>query len=202
MARKKVIDKDNPYGLTANQQEFCNQYINKYNATQAYLNAYDVTYNTAKNNGPKLLANTCIKKEIKRLKKKLNKDTFVDTKDLFIKYLKIAFSDIGDYIEWDYKIEKHRDMFGNVLKDENGEDRTYIKNFVKVKSSSKVDTSLVQEVSSGKDGFKIKLADKKQAFDYLEKHFKDLSGEEGEKFPFTLEEIKKATEMYRKLKDD
>jgi phage terminase small subunit len=49
---------------------------------------------------------------------------------------------------------------------------------VKLKDSAGVDGTLISEVSQGKDGIKIKLADKMKAMDFLSKHTNLLSDEE------------------------
>jgi len=169
---KKAINEDNPYGLTPKQQLFCKYYIKNFNATQAYINAFKAKYNTSMVEGSKALRNPNIMKEIKRLKKNVSDNTFIEAKDVFNLMVKIGFSDISDYIEWGHTVENQRDMYGNTLKDsETKENLTYIKNYVKAKDNNVLDPSIISEISQGKDGFKIKLVDKKYALDYLIKFF-------------------------------
>lgn len=158
--------------LTAKQERFCQYYIQDFNATQSYLKAFNAKYNTAKVEACRLLTDPNIKKEIKRLKKNVNKDIFVESKDIFNLMVKIAFARIDNYLEWGHTIETKLNMFGDpIINKETQEKETYINNYIKVKEHTKVDTSIIQEISSGKDGFKIKLIDRKYALDYLVKFF-------------------------------
>ena len=171
-ARTKTIDIDNPYNLNEQQLMFCDSYLKIFNATQAYIDAYKVKYTTAATNGSRLLENAKIKKELKRRKKKVRKNAYIDAKDVFNLIVSIAFSDINRYIEYGHTIEKLRDMFGNPLKDtETKENLTYVKNYVKAIDSKFVNTQLIEEISCTKDGFKIKLSDKKWAVEWLIKNY-------------------------------
>jgi phage terminase small subunit len=171
MAKNKN-DIDNPYNLTQKQQLFCQYYIINFNATSAYMKAFKTKYGTSNVEGCKLLVNPSIKKEIKRLKKNISKETFVEAKDIFNLMVKIAFASIDDVAEWGHTIEGQRDMFGNLIIDKKtGKPLTYINNFIKAINNNEVDTAVIQEISQGKDGIKIKLVDKKWALEYLIKHF-------------------------------
>ena len=148
--------------LTEKQRLFCIYYIEDFNATKAYKKAYDCSYATAKVNASKLLSNTNIKKEIDRLTKECLEEQEVEAKllnkRLFETYMKIAFSDINDYLE-----------YGN--EEVEGEFGPYIKNYVNIKQSFEVDGTLISEISQGKDGIKIKLQDKMKALEWLDKHY-------------------------------
>ena len=148
--------------LTEKQRLFCIYYIEDFNATKAYKKAYDCSYATAKVNGSKLLSNTNIKKEIDRLTKECLEEQEVEAKllnkRLFETYMKIAFSDINDYLE-----------YGN--EEVEGEFGPYIKNYVNIKDSCEVDGTLISEITQGKDGIKIKLQDKMKALEWLDKHY-------------------------------
>ena len=148
--------------LTEKQRLFCIYYIEDFNATKAYKKAYDCSYATAKVNASKLLSNTNIKKEIDRLTKECLEEQEVEAKllnkRLFETYMKIAFSDINDYLE-----------YGN--EEVEGEFGPYIKNYVNIKHSFEVDGTLISEISQGKDGIKIKLQDKMKALEWLDKHY-------------------------------
>ena len=170
-----MTKKDNK--LTEKQKLFCQFYIENFNATQAYIKAYQCEYTTARNEGSKTLAKPCIKKEITRLKREKNKKLFVNSTDILDQIIKIAFSDLGDFVEWGSKEEYVIGEFGPIKDPETKEFLTQIKSYVELKDSKFVDTSLVQEISQGKDGIKIKMKDTKWAIDYLVKHF-DMFTEE------------------------
>ena len=170
-----MTKKDNK--LTEKQKLFCQFYIKNFNATQAYIKAYQCEYTTASNNGPRMLGNAWIKKEITRLKREKNKKLFVNSTDILDQIIKIAFSDLGDFVEWGSKEEYVIGEFGPIKDPETKEFLTQIKSYVELKDSKFVDTSLIQEISQGKDGIKIKMKDTKLAIDYLVKHF-DMFTEE------------------------
>lgn len=152
--------------LTDKQQLFCIYYIRCFNATKAYQKAYGCSYEVAAVNGSRLLGNAKIKEEIFRLKQDRMNREFLSEADIFQKYMDIAFADMTDYAE-----------FGNdtFTDPDTGEKVPY--SFVNLKDSKSVDGTLISEVSKGKDGAKIKLADKMKALQWLSDHM-DLATEE------------------------
>lgn len=50
--------------LNQKQKAFCDFYIESLNATESYVKAYECSYNTARTNGARLLANANIKRYI------------------------------------------------------------------------------------------------------------------------------------------
>lgn len=160
---KEVMQNTN---LTDKQQLFCLYYIRCFNATKAYQKAYGCDYNTAMVCGCQLLRNTKVKDEILRLKQdKLNRE-FLSEPDIFQKYMDIAFADITDYVE-----------FGNGTFTDPETDEEVQYSYVNLKDSKTVDGTLISEVSKGRDGAKIKLADRMKALDWLADHM-DLATEE------------------------
>lgn len=141
--------------LTDKQQLFCIYYIRCFNATKAYQKAYDVDYATAVVNGPRLLGNARIKDEIFRLKQERLNREFLSESDIFQKYMDIAFADVTDFVE-----------FGNEDVDvilDTGERKTITVSHVNIKNDADVDGTIISEVSKGKDGVKVKLADRMKA---------------------------------------
>lgn len=55
--------------LKDRQKAFCLYYLQRYNATWAYQKAYGADYPTAMTNGPRLLRNAQVKKQLTELKK-------------------------------------------------------------------------------------------------------------------------------------
>ncbi len=155
--------------LTDKQQLFCIYYIRCFNATKAYQKAYECDYTTAMVNGSCLLRNTKVKEEILKLKQeKLNREFFSES-DIFQKYMDIAFADITDFTE-----------FGNEEIEvtlENEEQRTITVSHVNVKNSYEVDGTIISEISKGKGGVKVKLADRMKALQWLSDHM-NLATEE------------------------
>lgn len=82
--------------------------------------------------------------------------------DIFQKYMDIAFADVTDFVE-----------FGNeeieVILD-TGEHKTITVSHVNIKNDTDVDGSIISEVSKGKDGVKVKLADRMKALQWLSDH--------------------------------
>ena len=154
--------------LTDKQQLFCIHYIRCFNATKAYQKAYGCDYATALVNGSRMLGNARIKDEILRLKQdRLNRE-FLSESDIFQKYMDIAFADVTDFME-----------FGNEDVDvilDTGERKTITVSHVNIKNDADVDGTIISEVSKGKDGVKVKLADRMKALQWLSDHM-DLATE-------------------------
>ena len=153
---KEVMQNTN---LTDKQQLFCLYYIRCFNATKAYQKAYGVDYATAASIGYRLLENDGVKEEINRLKQERLNREFLSESDIFQKYMDIAFVDITDYVE-----------FGNGTFTDPETDEEVQYSYVNLKDSNAVDGTLISEVSKGKDGAKIKLADRMKALDWLANH--------------------------------
>ena len=60
---------------------------------------------------------------------------------------------------------------------DDGQKRTITISHVNVKGSNEVDGTLISEISKGKDGVKVKLADRMKALDWLANHM-DMATEE------------------------
>lgn len=156
--------------LTDKQRLFCVYYIRCFNATKAYQKAYGVNYTTAASIGYRLLENDGVKKEILRLKQeKLNRE-FLSESDIFQKYMDIAFADMTDYVEF---VNEEIDITIPT-----GEKKTITVSHVNVKSSDEVDGTLINEVSKGKDGVKVKLANREKALQWLSDHMDCATAEQ------------------------
>ncbi|KRN75665.1 prophage terminase small subunit [Weissella kandleri] len=161
-----VIDELDEYGLTDKQNLFVVRYLKSFNATQAYMDAYKVDYNTANASGPRMLVNVSIQKAIKRIKAARFKDVAVDENDLIAQLAKQAFADIGDYVIIGSHDEYKTDENGNVL-DVDGNPVIHHKSYVQLVPGDQVDTSLIKKVTVGKDGPIVELFDKTRAQEKL-----------------------------------
>lgn len=176
---KEVMENEE---LTDKQRFFCIFYSKCFNATKAYLKAYTCTYETAMVNGPRLLGNAKVKKQIDELTAiRFNKEALKN--GVLQKYIDIAFADLGDYLKFGKKTKgvwtKDKDGVDTpVIDPDTGQQKIKEYSYVDLKDSISVDTSLITEVSEGKDGIKIKLADKMKALDFLNKHLNLLSDED------------------------
>lgn len=178
--------------LTDKQQLFCIHYIRCFNATKAYQKAYGVDYATAASIGYRLLEKDGVKQEIHRLKQdRLNRE-FLSESDVFQKYMDIAFADVTDFVE-----------FGNEDVDvilDTGERKTITVSHVNIKNDADVDGTIISEVSKGKDGVKIKLADRMKALQWLSDHM-DLATEK-QKAEIALLKAKVQTDDGDEVADD
>lgn len=168
--------------LTDKQRLFCVLYVKYMNATKAYLKTYKCTYETAMVNGPRLLGNARVREQVDNLiGAKCNKEFL--SRSIIQKYIDIAFSDMGDYVQFG---KKYKGMWTKnddgedipIMDPETGEQKIIEYNYLDLKESSLVDTTLINEISEGKDGIKFKLADKMKALDFLTKHCNLLNDEE------------------------
>lgn len=190
--------------LTDKQRLFCVIYAKCMNATKAYQKAYTCTYETAMVSGSRLLRNDKIKKQIDELiASECNKEFL--KRGLIQKYIDIAFSDIGDFVKFGKKTKGAWTKDNNgidipVIDPETGEQKVIEYSYMELKESSMVDTTLIGEISEGKDGIKIKLLDKLKAMDFLSKHANLLNDEEKVKLDIeykTLQNKKLETEIKR-----
>ena len=161
--------------LTPEQQIFCIYYSRTFNATQSYLKAYRCSYETAMVNGCLLLRNTKVKAEIERLKEIKRQQIVAGEADIVELQMRIAFSDIGDYLTFGQESVPVMAVYGpvQVQNEETGEKETLMQdiNVVRLNESNAVDTQIIQEVKQGKGAVSVKLADKQKAMDWLSKYF-------------------------------
>ena len=155
--------------LTDKQRLFCLYYSKTFNATRSYQKAYGCAYDSAMVNGPRLLGNDRVKVEIMRLKEERYARAFLSEEDIFQKYMDIAFADVTDFVTFHTE-----DM--TVEDDLEGLKKIKV-SVVNVRDSNEVDGTIISEVSKGKDGVKVKLADRMKALQWLADHM-DLATEE------------------------
>lgn len=149
--------------LTDKQRLFCICYVRCFNATKAYQKAYECSYKTAMVEGCKLLKKPKVKEEILKLKQERLNREFLKEEDVFQKYMDIAFADITEFTEFGSKdIE--------VINPSTGKHEDITVSYVNIKGSNEVDGTLISEVSKGKNGVKVKLADRMKALQWLSDH--------------------------------
>lgn len=182
---EQVIENPN---LTDKQRLFCLQYVRCFNATKAYQKAYGCSYMVANAEGYKLLVNPRVKEEIQRLKQnRLNRE-MLGTEDIFQKYMDIAFADITDFTD-----------FGNLEIDtENG---PMTVSYVNLKDAGEVDGTLINEISKGKDGVKLKLPDREKALRWLSDHMDLATAEQQAKVALLTAQRDKITGNNQEIED-
>lgn len=169
----KVIENEE---LNDKQRDFCLRFVRTCNATQAYVMAYGCTYNAAMSSASALLRNPKIQAELQELRKiKHSEYGNITGDDVVAMHIKIAFADMHDYVQFESKLVPVTHN-GAVIKMEHPKTGklmpiTKSTNIVKLRDSSRVDGQLITEVSEGREGVKIKLADRQKSLAFLERHF-------------------------------
>lgn len=166
-ATEKAIDELSDSELTDKQKAFVLEFLRISNATQAYINVYDVDRKTAFVTGPRLLGNVRVQNEIKRLRKAKLQELGVDAFDLMEDMVVEARADIGDYIDFGKYDMLHVDAKGDVKLDTNDNPEVFRKSWVQFKDKDKVDTRPIKSIKMGKDGPVIELYDRSKARDKL-----------------------------------
>jgi len=139
---------------------FCAAYLKTFNAKAAAIEA-GYSAKAAKSYGCNLLKTPAIQEKLQKMAAQkmasldVSKDTVID------EIVSLAFSNIGNFIEWGTKTETDP---------KTGKEREY--EYHKVLDSKNLDTRCVQSVEMGPRGLKIKLHDKNPALNVMAKFFK------------------------------
>lgn len=157
--------------LTEKQRLFCLYYIKSFNATQAAIKA-GYAHDSAHVEGSRLLRNVKVAGEIRRLKGVVQEELFIDAMDVLERYIKIAFADMTDFVDFGAKeipiLDKET---GEQKYDDEGKPMVRTISYLDFKNSNQVDGGLICEISQGKQGMKIKLEDRQKALDKLAEYF-------------------------------
>ena len=156
-----VIDNDS---LTEQQKMFCIYYLQSFNETKAYQQAYQCSYDTAHTNAWRLKANKGIKAEITRLKAELQQEVHIDTKDLINELARQLKADVKDFVEFGQEIATNPDT---------GDD--YIRSYMRFKDMDEVDGTLIDNIKLGRDGVSLQLPNKQKALEMLLKYTDDTT---------------------------
>lgn len=162
--------------LTDKQKLFCVYYAKEHNAVQAYMKAYGCTYQNACSHAWKLMKKADISCEIDRLIEMKAKSVHFSSDELVELHMRIAFSDIGNYLSFgkEHVPQWTKDKDGEfipVIDPNTGEQKVNVYNTVDLKESDQTDTQIIQEVTEGKNGISVKLADKQRSIRWLEQYF-------------------------------
>ena len=177
-------------GLNDQQKMFCLYYLQRFNATWAYMQAYDADYDTARVNGSRLLTKANVKSQIAELKMSIANDLFITADDIAKEYAKQAFADIGDYVEFGGQESAILDEDERELLDSNGNPIKSHRSYVMFKDKAKVDTSLIKTIKSGKDGPVIELYDKQKAMDALMNYVGEKQSLKGQLMQAQIDRLK------------
>jgi len=171
----ETIDKINESDMRDRHKAFTIEYLKSFNATQAYLNVYDVDYNTAMSAGSRLLTNDKVKDLIKELRKERLSDLAITQEDLLSDLVKEARADIGDFVEFGQYDEVVLDSDKKPKLDVDGKEILSHRSWVQFKDKAKVDTSAIESIKMGKDGPVLKLHDRDKARKQLLEHFDSVT---------------------------
>ena len=192
-----AINQLNNSNLKDKQKAFVLEYLRLFNATQAYINVYNVDYSNAKTAGPRLLENVGVQKQIKLIRKAKLKELSIEPLDLIEDVAKEAKADIGNYLNFGswpeklverkktkktFKDDKGHELSTNVVEDKpvldaNGKQVTIHHSYLYFKDKDQVDTSLIKKITKGKDGATIELYDKTKARDKLLEWLKEQNND-------------------------
>ena len=161
--------------LTEKQRLFCIYYIKNFNATQAYLKAYGGTVNTAGVEGYRLLRNPKVKAEIDMMKELKRESIMLTEDDIVERYMRIAFADMTDFVSFGQKDIPVMTKDGPAHFMDPGTGQRIIitqrVNTIEFKEDYEVDGGLLCEISTSRQGAKIKLEDRQKALDFLATYF-------------------------------
>lgn len=142
-AEQSLEEEYEHFGLTAQEALFCMHYLKSYNITSSATRAgYPPNTSHLLN---KLLRDERIKKFLHYIRSNMHNELYLEALDIIKQYQKIAFADITDYV-------------------------TFGPNGVVLKNSKNVDGQVIVEVTEGRNGVSIKMADKMKALEKLERY--------------------------------
>lgn len=187
----KVIEKSD---ATEKQKMFALYYLQRFNATWAYMQAYGGKYTVANVEGPRLLVNPSIKSMIDELKKEQAAELHMTKMDVLNLAARQAMANIGDYVDFGSKEVPMTDKQGKkVIDPKTGKQRTERVSRVTLRDKSEVDTSLLKSVRVGKDGVIVEINDPQKAMDMLMKNLPDIVIDSGSDDDGFLTAIDKAS---------
>ncbi len=179
--------------LSDKEECFCTIYAKCFDAPKAYSKAYECDINTAKTNAITLLENEHIRERIKQIKTARFEKEMIDADDVIGMYIKIAFADVSDFIEFGKK----------TTVDENGNETITNEINLKNECGEDFDAVAISSISNSKTGWKVNFYDKMKALEWLGKHLGLESEKESEKsqtgiiiLPSVNDETKKGDSTY------
>jgi phage terminase small subunit len=165
-------------GLTERERLFAMEYLRDFNITRAAI-AAGYSKKTAHVTGWEVLRRPKVQRLINKYKELRTAELGLDIQRIIAEYMKIAFADITDVMEFGQRIVPITDEEGKVIFDpESGEGMTTKENFVVLKNSDEIDGTVVSEVKQGRTGVSIKLHDKLRALEKLERYLDFMTEED------------------------
>lgn len=144
--------------LSEEEEKFCSVYARCFDGAKAYAGAFGCDFESARSGAEQLLSKESIRNRIRALKKARFEKEMVDADDIIGMYIKIAFADLSDFLDFGKKTEIA----------ENGEETS--QNEVNLKENPKADTAAISSITSSKGSVKITFYDRMKALEWLGKH--------------------------------
>lgn len=163
--------------LNEQQKDFCVYYVQNNNQTAAYMRAYGCSYASAAVSAHHLLKNPKIQAELQILRQvKRTAISCLCADDIVEMHMRIAFANITDFVTFQSKKVPVLDKMGHLVYITDPETNkkgilTRTENEILLRDSECVDGTLINEISQGKNGVKIKLADRNKSLEFLERYF-------------------------------
>lgn len=142
--------------LNEKMQQFCVYFVQRHNATKAYMKAYGVDYASAAAAASRLLKNVKIKNYIKELKAQKAAITLFDKDDLVQRYMDIAYMDVREIVDIN--------EYGTGIK-----------------INPNFDGTLVSQIKETRNGINVKLPDRMKAMAWLDNYFEVNPGAQRKK---------------------
>lgn len=158
--------------LSEYEKMFVLHYSKYKNAAKSYrlaMNNTDMSNVKAGTKGGLMLNRPHVKAEVNRISKILTDQHMLTASDIIGRYVDIMQADIKDFIRFGTETAERQN-------ERTGEWEEYERNVVYFKDMDKVDGTIIQEISIGREGAKIKLYDKYKAMEALAKYTQALDG--------------------------
>ena len=159
------------------EEVFCLEYLKHFNKTKAYQIAKPgTTYESARQLGYRKFTEVHIQVRIGELKKIKQEQLFLDGSDIDEMWMRQAFADYTDFVDFGMKEVAVMDEDGFPIADENGNPKMISRPYVAMKNSDEVDGTLIKKVVYGRNGVEVELYDKQKAMQELQKRLGDGNG--------------------------
>ncbi|RKY05564.1 MAG: hypothetical protein DRP56_08820 [Planctomycetota bacterium] len=151
-AKDKKVVKEQP--LNPKQEAFCHEFVIDRNGTRAYKKVYKCSVKAAEAGASRLLRNVKVQARVKELESKVFKTADITAERVIQEIGKIAFSNIGDFVD--------------ITNDGGSVSMKFLKNLT-TEQMSCISEITEFETVSGLKRFKFKLHDKLKALELLGK---------------------------------
>lgn len=143
--------------LSESEEQFCAVYARCFDGAKAYAYAFDCDFEKARAEADALLEKKKIRDRIAAIKKAKFDHRMIEIDDIVDMYIKIAFADLTDFLEFGKKSQT----------DEDSEEKSDLT----LRENPKADTAAISSLTSSKGSVKLTFYDRMKALEWLGKHF-------------------------------